>query len=72
MEFTVLVYPAEEGGYWTRVPALPGCGCCGESVEEAIENTREAIACHVCALKEDGQEISCACECFQTRVTVDC
>ena len=24
-DFSALVYPAEEGGYWAEVPALPGC-----------------------------------------------
>lgn len=72
IDYTVLVYPAEEGGYWTRVPALPGCGCCGETVDEAIENTRLAIESHLCALREDGQEVPTECECHQARVTVTC
>lgn len=25
MEYTVILHPAEEGGYWVEVPALPGC-----------------------------------------------
>ncbi|MHB0912070.1 MAG: type II toxin-antitoxin system HicB family antitoxin [Armatimonadota bacterium] len=57
MEYTVLIHPAEEGGYWTEVPALSGCFSQGETVEEAIENTREAIESHIAALREDGQEI---------------
>ena len=24
MEYTVILHPAEEGGYWAEVPALPG------------------------------------------------
>jgi len=53
-----LIHPAEEGGYWTEVPALPGCFSQGETVEEAIENTRDAIECHLVALREDGLEIA--------------
>jgi len=58
MEYTVLIHPAEEGGYWTDVPSLPGCFSQGETVEEALANTKEAIECHVAALREDGQEVT--------------
>jgi predicted RNase H-like HicB family nuclease len=58
MEYTVLIHPAEEGGYWTDVPALSGCFSQGETVEEAIENTKDAIESHLAALREDGQEIT--------------
>ena len=30
MEYTVLIHPAEEGGYWAEVPALPGRYILGE------------------------------------------
>lgn len=56
--YTVLINPAEEGGYWTEVPALPGCFSQGETIEEALANTREAIECHVAALREEGQEVT--------------
>jgi predicted RNase H-like HicB family nuclease len=58
MEYTVLIHPAEEGGYWTEVPALPGCLSQGETIEEAMANTREAIESHIAALREDGVEIA--------------
>ena len=58
MDYTVLIHPAEEGGYWTDVPALSGCFSQGETVEEAIENTKDAIESHLAALREDGQEIT--------------
>jgi predicted RNase H-like HicB family nuclease len=57
MEYTVILHPAEEGGYWVEVPAVSGCFSQGETVEEALENVREAIESHLLALKEDGQEI---------------
>lgn len=43
MNFKVIVHEAEEGGYWAEVPAIPGCATQGESVEELLENVREAI-----------------------------
>ena len=58
MEYTVLIHPAEEGGYWTEVPALPGCFSQGESIEAALANTREALETHIAALREEGQEIT--------------
>lgn len=56
MDYTVIVHKAEEGGYWVEVPALPGCFSQGETVEEALQNVREAIALHLEALAEEGQE----------------
>ncbi len=47
MEYTVMVHKAEEGGYWVEVPVLPGCFSQGETVEEALENVREAIQVHL-------------------------
>ena len=58
MDYTVLIHPAEEGGYWTEVPALPGCFSQGETIEEALANTREAIELHVSVLRDEGQEVS--------------
>jgi predicted RNase H-like HicB family nuclease len=57
MEYTVLIHQAEEGGYWTEVPALPGCFSQGETIEEALSNTKEAVELHVSALREEGQEV---------------
>lgn len=58
MEFTVIVHPDEEAGYWTEVPALPGCGSQGDTVDEALENTKEAILLMVGYLKDKGQPIA--------------
>ena len=58
MDYTVVIHRAEEGGYWTEAPALPGCYSQRETVEEALLNTKEAIECHVSVLREDGQEVA--------------
>jgi predicted RNase H-like HicB family nuclease len=55
--YTVVVHPAEEGGYWVEVPALPGCYSQGETVQEAVEKVREAIEAHLEALRQEGQGI---------------
>ena len=55
--YTVVIHKAEEGGFWTEVPALPGAGSQGETVEEALEMTREAIELMIEALTEDGKPV---------------
>ncbi|MEI8188334.1 MAG: type II toxin-antitoxin system HicB family antitoxin [candidate division NC10 bacterium] len=55
--YTVVVHPAEEGGYWVDVPALPGCYSQGETVKDAVKSIREAIEAHLEVIREDGQPI---------------
>lgn len=57
IEYTIIIHPAEEGGYWAEIPALPGCYSQGETLDEVMLNIREAMEAHIKALKEDGQEI---------------
>jgi predicted RNase H-like HicB family nuclease len=42
MKLKVLLHPAEEGGFWAEVPALPGCVSEGGTFEETLANIREA------------------------------
>lgn len=53
MNYTILIHQAEEGGFWSEVPALPGCYSQGESIDETLKNSKEAIEAHLQALKED-------------------
>ena len=34
---------AEEGGYWAEVPAIPGCASQGDTLEELMNNIKEAV-----------------------------
>jgi len=43
MKLKVIVHPAEEGGFWAEVPALPGCATQGETFEELLKNLYEAV-----------------------------
>ncbi len=54
MEYTVLIHQAEEGGFWAEVPELPGCYSQGETIEEALRNSREAIETHLMAVKVEA------------------
>ena len=56
-EYTIIAYQDEDGGYWTDVPALPGTGSQGDTLDEAIENTKEAIALMIGYLRDKGEPI---------------
>ena len=56
-EYTVTIHAAQEGGFWAEAPALPGCFSQGETIEETLKNTREAIEAHLQALNKEGAEI---------------
>ncbi len=43
MVLKAIIHPAEEGGFWAEVPALPGCVTQAETREELEENVREAV-----------------------------
>lgn len=43
MKIKAIIHPAEEGGYWAEVPALPGCITEGETMEEVLINLKDAI-----------------------------
>jgi predicted RNase H-like HicB family nuclease len=53
MTKVILIHQAEEGGFWSEVPALPGCYSQGETIDETLRNSKEAIEVHLQALKED-------------------
>jgi predicted RNase H-like HicB family nuclease len=43
MKLRAFIYKAEEGGYWAKVPAVPGCVSQGETLEEVKANIRDAL-----------------------------
>lgn len=43
MKIRAVIHPAEEGGYWAEVPALPGCITEGDTLEEVTANLKDAI-----------------------------
>lgn len=55
---TVILIPDQEvGGYTVEVPSLPGCVTEGDTVEEALENARDAINVYIQALHDLGRAI---------------
>ena len=55
--YTVLFEPAEEGGYIAHVPALPGLWTQGETLAEARNMARAAIAGYIEGLMKSGEPI---------------
>jgi predicted RNase H-like HicB family nuclease len=43
MRLKAFIYEAEEGGYWAKVPAIPGCVSQGETLEEVKSNILDAL-----------------------------
>lgn len=43
-------------GYGVTVPSLPGCFSYGDTLEKAIEATKQAIVFHIEGMLEDGTE----------------
>ncbi|AMW26959.1 MULTISPECIES: type II toxin-antitoxin system HicB family antitoxin [Arthrospira] len=43
MKIKAIIHPAEEGGYWAEVPALPGCITEGDTWEEVTHNLQDAV-----------------------------
>jgi predicted RNase H-like HicB family nuclease len=43
-DFTAIVETAPEGGFWAICPEVPGANGQGETVDEALESLRDAIA----------------------------
>lgn len=57
LHYTVILEREEDGGYHAFVPALRGCHTQGDTLEEAIENAREAIEAYLESLKAKGEPI---------------
>ena len=42
-EFTAIIEPAPEGGYWAICPEVPGANGQGETIEKTKDSLRQAI-----------------------------
>jgi predicted RNase H-like HicB family nuclease len=61
----VLEYDPEAQAYSAVCPELPGCASAGDSVEEAKQNIREAIALYL-----SPSEVALSCDARLDEVTV--
>ncbi|HCU21742.1 MAG TPA: HicB family protein [Candidatus Atribacteria bacterium] len=53
MKLKIVLEPSPEGGYTAFVPSLPGCISEGDTLEEALENIREAIDLYLEPVEDD-------------------
>lgn len=53
MIYRVVIEKGEDFGYVVHCPAIPGCHSQGNSIEEAIENIKDAITGCLSVLDED-------------------
>jgi predicted RNase H-like HicB family nuclease len=54
MVYRVIVEKGEDSGYVVHCPAIPGCHSQGNTIEEAIENIKDAIKGCLSALDEEA------------------
>ena len=56
--YTVMLTPDPvEGGYSVSVPALPGCYTQGDTLDEALENARDAIRLYLEDVVASGEPV---------------
>lgn len=55
-EFDVVILEDETGGYIALVPALPGCHTQGDTLEDLMENIKEAIDLYMETLTEQEKK----------------
>jgi len=57
MEFDVVIFEDESGGYVAVVPALPGCHTQGETLDELMANVREAVELYIETLTDEERRL---------------
>jgi len=57
MEYLVIFEQAPDGTIWAKVPDLDRCYSSGDTIDQAKENVKDAIALYIEDLKEDGKPI---------------
>ena len=55
MKYPVVIHHDPNTAYGVTVPDIPGCFSAGETIDEALENTLEAIGGHLGLLAEEGE-----------------
>ncbi len=56
-KFKIIIERDEDGIFIATCPSLQGCYSQGETLEEVIENIKDAIKLHIEARKDVGEEI---------------
>lgn len=57
MKYPVVLHHDNDSAWGVTVPDIPGCFSAGDTFDEALDNTVEAISVHLELLAENGEEI---------------
>ena len=57
MQYPIFIHKDQDSAYGVIVPDLPGCFSAGNTIEKAIQNTHEAIECHIEGLLSDNESL---------------
>lgn len=57
-EIEFVFEPEADGGYHVYAPDLPGLHTQGDTLEDATDNAREALALYVEGLRDDGRSLA--------------
>ena len=57
MKYLVVFEIAADGTIWARVPDLEGCYSCGDTIDQAKENIKEALSLYIQDLVEEGKPV---------------
>ena len=55
--YTVMLEADPTGGFVATVPSLPGCVTQGDSIDDTLIQTKDAIISYLAVLREDGDPI---------------
>ncbi|MCC7202361.1 MAG: type II toxin-antitoxin system HicB family antitoxin [Nitrospirae bacterium] len=56
-QFTIIIEPCEEGGYFARCPAFPGCHVEGDNYEDTLHEMRATIQSFIEDYIKNGESI---------------
>ena len=57
MKYSVVIHKDPNSDYGVTVPDLPGCFSAGSTLDDALENAKEAIECHLEGLLMEHETI---------------
>ncbi len=57
LTYTIKLEPQKEGGYTVTVPVLPGCISEGDTVEEALNNIKDAIEGYLLVMAKHKRKV---------------
>jgi predicted RNase H-like HicB family nuclease len=67
-----VIVEKSEDGFWVTVEDLPGCYSFGNTTQEALDASGEAVSDHISGLKESGEKVpEIFCQPFEFNVKYD-